>query len=130
MIRYYVRTFAGNKQTRLQNQTIMAQSPEFNRFRMDVYDIVAQIPTGHVLTYGCIAELAGWPRHARLVGRALKHAPKNLGLPCHRVVNSQGRTAPGWAEQIGLLRLEGVAFRQNGLIDLRTSLWHPEEDCY
>lgn len=97
---------------------------------MDVYNIVAQIPTGYVLTYGCIAELAGWPRHARLVGRALKHAPKHLGLPCHRVVNSQGRTAPGWAEQVELLRQEGVAFRPNGLIDLSTSLWHPEEDSY
>ena len=41
-----------------------------------------------------------------------------------------GTHRPRVAEQIGLLRLEGVAFRQNGLIDLSASLWHPEEDSY
>ena len=40
------------------------------------------------------------------------------GLPCHRVVNSQGRTAPGWTRQRELLEAEGVLFRANGRVDL------------
>ncbi|MGI6223072.1 MAG: MGMT family protein [Prevotella sp.] len=108
----------------------MAHSPEFEQFRLEVYNIVSQIPKGYVLTYGRIAELAGWPRHSRLVGRALKLSPKDKPLPCHRVVNSQGRTAPGWTEQQELLAGEGVAFRKSGYVDLRKCLWHPERENY
>ena len=45
------------------------------------------------------------------------------GLPCHRVVNSQGRTAPGWTRQRELLEAEGVLFRANGRVDLSASGW-------
>lgn len=37
-----------------------------------VYDLVRQIPESQVCTYGQIAELLGYPRHARLVGTSLK----------------------------------------------------------
>ena len=47
----------------------------------------------------------GYPQHARLVGRALKLVPKNLNIPCHRVVNCQGRLVPDWIEQKELLWL-------------------------
>ncbi|MER3477960.1 MAG: methyltransferase, partial [Leptolyngbya sp. ERB_1_2] len=33
-----------------------------------IYQVVRQIPCGQVATYGQIAELAGLPRQARLVG--------------------------------------------------------------
>ena len=49
----------------------------------------------------------GYPQHARLVGRALKLVPKNLNIPCHRVVNCQGRLVPDWIEQKELLSREG-----------------------
>ena len=52
---------------------------------------------------------------------ALALAPE--GLPCHRVVNSQGRTAPGWTGQRELLAAEGVHFRANGCVDLSASGW-------
>lgn len=92
-------------------------------FREEVYGIVAAIPRGKVLTYGQVAWLAGRPRHARWVGRVLHGAPGALGLPCHRVVSAQGRTAPGWPEQAGLLRAEGVRFRPNGCVDLSACRW-------
>ena len=69
------------------------------RFCKDVLDIVAQIPRGMVMTYGHIAVLAGWPSHARMVGRTLRYTPGAEHLPCHRVVNKEGRTAPGWSRQ-------------------------------
>lgn len=90
-------------------------------FDQEVYAIVAEIPAGRVLTYGLIARLIGTPGYARRVGRALTTAP--AGVPCHRVVNSIGRTAPGWAAQRTQLEAEGVRFKANGCADLRQSLW-------
>jgi methylated-DNA-protein-cysteine methyltransferase-like protein len=86
-----------------------------------VYEMVSQIPLGRVATYGQLAFLAGFPRRARMAGRALSFAPP--GLPCHRVVNSQGRPAPGWTEQRALLEKEGVAFKENGCVDLKNFRW-------
>ena len=89
-----------------------------DEFTREVYSVVASIPRGRVLTYGQVAWLIGHPNHSRLVGRVLHGAATGLNLPCHRVVNSQGRTAPCWPEQAALLRAEGVAFKGNGCVDL------------
>ena len=94
-------------------------------FREDVLSIVSQIPTGRVTTYGHIATLAGWPSHARMVGRTLRYTPGAEQLPCHRVVNAAGRTAPGWSRQRPLLEAEGVTFKANGHVDMARHLWEP-----
>lgn len=90
-------------------------------FDTEVYQIVAQIPAGRVITYGQIARLVGWPGQARRVGRAMALAPE--GLPCHRVVNAAGRTVPGWTDQRELLEAEGVRLRPNGCVDLARAAW-------
>lgn len=92
-------------------------------FYAEVYSIVRQIPSGKVCTYGWIARLLGKPQYARRVGKALSEAPPFLHLPCHRVVGSQGRMVPHWPEQRELLLQEGVLFKKNGCVDLRTDLW-------
>ena len=56
-----------------------------------------------------------------------KQVPSELNLPCHRVVNAQGRLAPGWEEQRLLLQEEGVCFRKNGNVDMTRCLWHYDE---
>lgn len=89
----------------------------WSEFDRRIYDLIAQIPPGYVASYGQLALLAGQPGWARRAGRALRFAPE--GLPCHRVVNSAGRTAPGWAGQRTLLEGEGVAFRENGTVDIK-----------
>ena len=102
-------------------------TPEQTRtFRDDVLNIVSQIPAGRVTTYGVIAALAGWPSHARMVGRTLRYTPGAAQLPCHRVVNAVGRTAPGWSRQRTLLEDEGVRFLPNGHVDMAHYLWEPE----
>lgn len=93
------------------------------KFYIEVYDIVRQIPAGRVLTYGVIARLVGFPHHSRLAGQALAQVSAAIHLPCHRVVNSQGRIAPHWPEQQKLLETEGVIFKSNGCVDLKKSLW-------
>ena len=96
------------------------------RFCDDVLNIVGQIPCGKVTTYGTIAAWAGWPSHSRMVGRTLRYTPGADRLPCHRVVNVSGRTAPGWLMQRQLLEAEGVTFKANGHVDMKRHLWEPE----
>lgn len=78
-----------------------------------VYKIVKGIPEGSVMTYGQVAELVG-TKDSRRVGHAL-HANRDPKVPCHRVVNKEGRLAPGYAfggpdEQRKKLEAEGVEF--------------------
>jgi len=94
-------------------------------FQTDVLNIVSQIPRGRVTTYGHIAALAGWPSHSRMVGRTLRYTPEAVDLPCHRVVNKEGRTAPGWSQQRLLLEAESVTFKSNGHVDMQRFLWEP-----
>ncbi|MCR4918693.1 MAG: MGMT family protein [Prevotella sp.] len=97
------------------------------RFLNDVLDIVGQIPRGRVTTYGTIAAWAGWPSHARMVGRTLRYTPGADARPCHRVVNKAGRTAPGWSLQRTLLEAEGVTFTASGLVDMHRHWWEPQQ---
>ena len=104
------------------NQMTLEQA---RAFRDAVLNIVGQIPRGRVMTYGYIATLAGWPSHSRMVGRTLRYTPGAEKLPCHRVVNKEGRTAPGWSQQRPLLETEGVCFKRNGHVDMSRYLWEP-----
>ena len=98
------------------------------KFFKRVYDIVSQIPEGQVATYGQIALIAGNPNASRIVGYAMSRAPSNQGLPCHRVVNREGRMAPdhvfgGQKLQRSILEKEGITFMANGCIDMKKHLW-------
>lgn len=93
-----------------------------------IYEIVCQIPEGKVCTYGQIARLAGNPRWARVVGYALHVNPAFGKIPCHRVVNKVGATAPAFAfggrdVQRALLENEGVTFLPDGRVDMTRHLW-------
>ena len=88
-----------------------------------IYEVVKTIPEGKVSTYGQVAVLAGDPRWARVVGYALHVNPEPGIIPCHRVVNREGKVAPGFAfggegVQRQLLETEGVVFESDGRIDL------------
>ena len=98
----------------------------YNELASVVYAIVAEIPPGRVLTYGTLALLAGAPGNARLVGRIMSNAPRDL--TSHRVVSHSGRTVPGWPEQRVYLEAEGVVFKDNGNVDLKKCFWRGEAD--
>lgn len=99
-----------------------------SEFKQKVYDIVRNIPRGKVATYGQIALALGKPRWARQVGWVLHQNRNGSGVPCHRVVNREGRLAPNFAfdgaeEQYRRLNLEGVQFIDKMHVNLRESLW-------
>lgn len=98
--------------------------------QQEIYQLVAAIPAGKVATYGQIAALAGYPRHARMVGYALRRLTANSDIPWHRVINSQGRLSLHKldinAENIQRQRLEheGIIFKQDK-IRLKDYQWQP-----
>lgn len=89
----------------------------------EILSVVEEIPCGRVASYGQIARLIGRDKNSRLVGKVLSRAEFYGDFPCHRVVNSSGRTAPGWAEQRSLLESEGVEFKPNGCVDMKNFQW-------
>lgn len=94
-----------------------------DEFLYQVFAIVEEIPLGTVATYGQIARLSVHDKNARLVGKALSLSEYFGKYPCHRVVSSQGRCAPGWFEQKDLLTQEGITFKENGCVDLKKHQW-------
>lgn len=90
-----------------------------------VYEIVHMIPKGKVMTYGQVADQ--FKIDARVVGWAL-HANRNPKVPCHRVVDRNGRLAEAYAfggrdEQRKRLKGERVIFRDKNHVNLLKCLF-------
>lgn len=97
--------------------------------RARILAVVRRIPRGKVATYGQIATLAGFARHARQVGYALNDLPTGSTAPWHRVVNARGEVSPraavGWEDvQRDLLEQEGVELVRER-VDLVRFGWRP-----
>lgn len=98
-------------------------------FSQKVYNIVKQIPLGKVATYGMIARLSGNPNATRAVGQVLHKNPNPIKIPCHRIVNRDGKLAPsfafgGDAIQKILLEKENVEVNRENKVDLKKYLWN------
>ncbi len=81
-----------------------------NELERRVIAVLVTLREGEVTTYGDVAEVAGYPRRARFVGRILATSGElDVEVPWWRVVTSSGRLVPGHeTEQAALLRGEGV----------------------
>jgi len=107
------------------------------QFDEAVWRIVANIPSGQVMAYGEIARAAGFPRHARMVSKALSRS--NTKLPWHRVVRSDRSLAfpvesEEFATQKNRLMSEGAvvlngkvtAVKPDNSDDLDALIWGPD----
>lgn len=95
-----------------------------------IWRTVLAIPAGKVASYGQIADLAGLPGRARLVGKSLGYTPDALEVPWYRVLRSNGQIAfprgsEGASRQTGLLQEEGVVVLNNR-VRLREFQWQPD----
>lgn len=104
--------------------------PEQN-FRARVESIVAQIPTGRVMTYGQLAALCGNARAARIVGGIAHFGDPDL--PWQRVVNKRGGLASGYpggrAGHKLHLEAEGVKVTPDFYVEnILLLLWSPGEE--
>ena len=81
-----------------------------------IVDVLMALQDGEVTTYGDVAEVAGYPKQSRLVGRILQTT--EFEVPWWRVVNVAGRLVPGHErEQAALLLEEEVLVRNGRVVD-------------
>jgi methylated-DNA-protein-cysteine methyltransferase-like protein len=97
-------------------------------YRDMVFDIVKQIPSGKVASYGQISKMIPGCT-ARMVGYALASLPNDSGVPWQRVINSKGKISPhgagfGSAMQRALLEQEGILFNADNSIDMSIYGWN------
>jgi methylated-DNA-[protein]-cysteine S-methyltransferase len=83
-------------------------------FQRRVVQLCRRIPFGSSLTYGDLAEQAGYPRAARAVGNCMRTNPVPLIVPCHRVVGAGGSmrgysAGEGIRMKLRLLEMEAAA---------------------
>lgn len=118
----------------------MFNPPNPESFNMLVWEIVQQIPSGKVSTYGQIASIIP-PSEGiqpqdyvklspRWVGSAMNAVPKDQSdeIPWQRVINTKGGISlPAGSEdafkQRVLLESEGVEFNERGLVDFEVYAW-------
>ena len=58
--------------------------------QIKVWEALLSIPSGHVTTYGQIADKIGQPRAVRAVGTAVGRNPVSWLIPCHRALRKSG----------------------------------------
>ena len=94
-----------------------------NKIDKAIWTIVSSIGIGQVMSYGEVARAAGYPRHARMVGKVMSRSV-NL-LPWHRVVRSDRTLAfkvgsMQYIKQLDLLQKEGVQFSGGKVVQLES----------
>lgn len=99
-----------------------------SEFKNRIYEIVARIPQGKVMTYGQLAALAGAAWAAWEVGQIAHLGPTDL--PWQRVVNKQGGLASGYIPggrdgHKKDLEAEGVAVDEDYKVKVDELLWWP-----
>ena len=101
------------------------------QFFEKVYEIVKQIPTGRVTTYGAIASCLGTKSSARMVGWAMNNAHfLENKIPAHRVVNRKGLLTgkfhfPTLTFMEEQLKKENIKVVDDLIIDFKNVFWNP-----
>ncbi len=106
-------------------------SPKEFTFFQDVFEVVLQIPTGRVTTYGAIAKYLGTKMSARMVGWAMNAShSSSLKIPAQRVVNRNGMltgkfhfATPSLMEE--LLVKDGLIVKNDTIVDFKNVFWDP-----
>lgn len=99
-----------------------------------VYEVVRQIPSGRVTSYGAIARYLGSAGAARMVGWAMNQSHSSPEfVPAHRVVNRNGMlTGKHHFEGVNLmqelLENEGAIIEDMCIINFEELFWDPMEE--
>ena len=100
----------------------MSADPRLERERR-ILDVLMTLREGEVTTYGDVAEVAGYPKQSRLVGRILRVT--ELDVPWWRVVNAHGQIVSGRPDvRRDLLRSEGVTVVDGRIRNAPTGRFH------
>lgn len=99
-------------------------------FKAKVIEIINQIPAGRVSTYGTVAQLAGLPRGARLVGGILHYQGDKTHW--HKIINRHGFIStrcldhPKQLQKV-LLEQEGIEVNKDFMVNLEKYGWFGSE---
>lgn len=94
-----------------------------------IFDVVRQIPSGRVTSYGAIAKILDLP-NARMVGHAMRLVDsKGRPVPAQRVVTSSGRLSHDCTgTRRRLLMREGVKLKGDRILDFARLFWDPSKE--
>jgi methylated-DNA-protein-cysteine methyltransferase related protein len=91
-----------------------------------IVDVLMSLREGEVTTYGDVAEVAGYPKQSRLVGRILRVT--DVEVPWWRVVNAAGVLRAGDLRlQARLLAEEDVVVRNGKIVHAPVGRFHDPE---
>ena len=88
-------------------------------FEDAVLDVICSLEPGEVVTYGEVADQAGFPGAARAVGTVLRNCDGQV-VPWWRVVGAGGQIrTPGKERQADLLKAEGILVMGGKVVGVR-----------
>ena len=90
-----------------------------------VYKKLLEVQEGEITTYGDLAKAVGLKNGQRVIGRIMNKNPYPVIIPCHRVVNSNGKVggyAYGQDIKSNMLTKEGIEIKNGKILDLENNL--------
>lgn len=97
-----------------------------------IYQVVREIPSGRVTSYGAIAAYLGMKSGARMVGWAMNASHTFSDIPAHRVVNRNGvltgKNFFGGNRMEMLLAEEGIRVQDDQITNFKQCFWDPSSE--
>ncbi len=91
-----------------------------------VYKKLLQVPKGQITTYGELAKAVELKNGQRTIGRIMNKNPYPAIVPCHRVVNSNGKIggyAYGIDVKTNMLTKEGIEIQNGKILDFEKRIF-------
>ncbi len=91
-----------------------------------VYKKLLRVPKGKITTYGELAKAVGLKNGQRAIGRIMNKNPFPVIVPCHRVVNSNGKIggyAYGKDVKNKMLTKEGIEIQNGKILDFEKRIY-------
>jgi O-6-methylguanine DNA methyltransferase len=86
-------------------EDVVLDGDDMTAFALNTVKALLAVPAGSTISYGELAQAAGFPRAARAVGSVMANNPIPIVVPCHRVIRSDGSlgrygTDASWKERL------------------------------
>jgi len=94
-------------------------------FSEHCYKKLRKVPKGKITTYKELAKAINSKAY-RAVGTAMNKNPYAPNVPCHRVINSNGKIggfASGTNNKIKMLKKEGIPIKNGKIINMKRYLY-------